>query len=307
MNFKKLFLFIAFLVLTNAATADIFTIVQTDHGHIVKVRIQGETASGFKWYAEDIKPADLAYHQKAFANATMMRNFGTGEPRTPEYTETRVRAWRKRFDDGYPHGGLTIFCAETNQPIGHVVAGGGDDEGVSETAYTLMEHDWDEEGEPSLWGQGIMSNVVHTIVTDWAQEVRRLGVDENLDPKVKEAFCCFGGKSLKRIDATASPANPASWRLLKRNGFEPARIQNDTGGAAGAENLLVEIDLKGLEGPELEKALLTLFEGDNALEPGKRYQVNVPNWGLFTFSFKERFGRIKFHFELYLDEEDGDI
>lgn len=301
MNLKNLLL-ILLMGLTSPISADIFTVIKTDHGHVLSVHMEGETQNGFKWYAEDIKLEDLAYHQKAFGNSTMMQNFGTGQPRAYEYTEERLKAWRCRFDAGLPHGGLTIFCAETRKPIGHIVAGGGDAPGVSEVAYTLMEHDWDGTGVPRLWGKGIMKDVVHAIVTDWAKEVRRLGTDQALAPKVRNAFACFGDLPLKRIDATASPANPASWRLLKRNGFEAARLGQGLGGAAEAENVLVDVDLEGLDGAELEAKLLTLFEGDNSLVPGKRYQVNLPEWGLFTFSFKQSFGRIKFHFELYFDE-----
>jgi len=60
--------------------------------------------------------------------------------------------------------------------------------------------------------------VLGAIVKEWGPEVRRVGLGHGLDgmqhAAIIKAFKCFGGKELCRFDATASPSNRGSWRIL---------------------------------------------------------------------------------------------
>lgn len=236
------------------------------------------------WYAEDFKMEDLLFHQSLCNNQTVMGCYGDGQVRTPESTLKRVEPWAERFEKGQPHGGMTVFQLENKAPIGFIVAGVGDGAGVSEVAYAYM---------PEVWGKGIGNNVVEKIVTEWAPEVRRIGLN-NVN------FQCFGGKVLERLDATASPSNPASWKILVKNNFHRA-----ISGTSG-ERLVIEvdrdkchnlgkIDYKAMETHVLEKYFSE--EAEQHLEEGVRYLMKDPEGKERTLSKHKGFKRLKYHFE----------
>lgn len=218
-----------------------------------------------------------------------MGQFGTGLPREDHATVSRLGGWMKRFADGNPHGGMTLFDVDGNQ-IGHVVAGGGEGAGVSETAYTLT---------PENWGRGIMSSVVGIIVNEWAPEVRRIGLSGQLtqnstvNKAIQTAFSCFDDEALKQIDATASPANAGSWKVLEKHGFGAAITNVQT-----TENAFtIDLDGKELDARGVEDHLLTLYTNDEPLEAGQRYHMVGTDGVKRTFSKNVRFDRMKYHYE----------
>ncbi|NRA89626.1 MAG: GNAT family N-acetyltransferase [Simkaniaceae bacterium] len=278
--------------------SDIFSFDVPEYAKGCHTTLSGTSKTGLYWTAHDIQLADIPYHASAFANPTIMAGFATGQTRPADSTANRIADnWMPRFLKGSPHGGMTIFNTETSERIGHVVAGGGDGPGVSEIAYTLMEASWDGEGNPTIWGQGVMSSVIGSIVTEWAPEVRRLSGDD-MPEAVRKAFTCFGGQRLNRFDATASPSNPGSWYILKKHGFVAAKTN-----VRGTE-IIADFDGHDLTPIAFEEELMKLYSIetplDEVLAKGVRYQVLGTDGSLFTVSHHSTYDCMKLHVEFNL-------
>ena len=285
--------FLAITVATTAAItshADVnFTYDNAENATGLHVKMTGTTKNGIEWTASDVTANDVPFLAEHFADKTVMSQFGTGLPREDHATVTRLGGWMKRFTDGNPHGGMTLFDVNENQ-IGHVVAGGGEGAGVSETAYTLT---------PENWCKGIMSSVVGTIVNEWAPEVRRIGLsgqltqESTVNKAIQKAFCCFDGEALKQIDATASPANAGSWKVLEKQGFGAAitNVQTIEG------DFTIDLDGKELDARGVENHLLRLYTNGGPLEAGKRYHMVGTDGSERTFSKNTHFDRMKYHYE----------
>ncbi len=223
-----------------------------------------------------------------------MAGFAAGQIRSLKSVSDRITTqWIPRFAQGSPHGGLTLFNQETGEPIGHLVAGGGDGAGVSEIAYTLMEASWDGKETPHLWEKGIMSGVVEAVVTKWAPEVIRLSEAEDAPQTVRKAFCCFGGQALRRLDATANPNNIGSWKILMKNGFRAANSN------VPLHDYSADFDGKDITPLELEGELLKLYDvsSEAPLTKGVRYRIVGTDGTLFTASRHTGYDCMKFHFE----------
>jgi RimJ/RimL family protein N-acetyltransferase len=265
--------------------SDIFTYDDKENAKGLHVSLKGN-----KWQAKEVTEQDISFHQQLFSNPQVMAGFADGQIRTPESTEQRLRnMWIPRFQNGRPHGGLTVSDPETQENFGHVVAGGGDEAGVSEIAYSYL---------PAYWRKGIGSAVLGTIVQQWGPEVRRIGLgtglDELQDANIIKAFKCFDGQELNRFDATASPSNPGSWKILEKFGFEAA--------ASKVQNLedTLDLDNKELQSPQaLEEELLKLFDssGDISYKIATRYRLIDTDGAVRTFSKHATYDRIKYHFE----------
>tara|TARA_R110002111_G_scaffold77330_1_gene122751 strand:- start:526 stop:1452 length:927 start_codon:yes stop_codon:yes gene_type:complete len=287
-----------FASINHEVKSDIFSFDVPEYAKGCHTTLTGTSKTSFKWTAHDIQLADISYHAKAFSNPTIMAGFATGQTRSATSTADRIADnWMPRFLKGSPHGGMTILNTDTGESIGHVVAGGGDGPGVSEIAYTLMEASWDGSGTPTIWGQGVMSSVIGSIVNEWAPEVRRLSGD-NMPEAVRKAFTCFGGQPLSRFDATASPSNPGSWYILKKHGFVAAKT-NVRGTEAVADFDGRELTPKAFEG-ELMKLYSVETPLDEALAKGVRHQVIGTDGSLFTVSHHNTYDCMKLHVELNL-------
>jgi len=101
----------------------------------------------------------------------------------------------------------------------------------------------------------------------------------------------FNGKELERFDATISPSNPGSWRIMEKCGFQPAAFE------VRQTDPVLDLDGREFETPlALEVYIVNFFE-EKSLEPGVRYRMVEPNGALRTFSKHEKFQRIIYHFE----------
>jgi hypothetical protein len=194
------------------------------------VRLLGEG-----WQGKDIKASHIKFHQDLFGNPFVIQGFADGQIREAEGVKSRcLMSINDRFAKGFPHGLLTISDTETGTPFMHIIGGGGDRAGTSEIAYAML---------PEYQGKKFGTKVVSSFVQDWAPEVRRIGLGNGLDPladeKIIKAFQCFEGKALDQLDATASPSNVASWRILDGLSFQAA--VNDL------ENSESHIDFDGKE------------------------------------------------------------
>jgi len=258
------------------------------------------------WIAEDIKLTDVAFQQKIFADPVIMASFGDGTVRTPESVETRAKnSIDVRFGKGSPHGLLTVFEVSADGieriPFMSLIGGGGDRPGTSEIAYASLPTHWNatiiESGKPPKhYGSRIVCELVNT----WAPEVYRIGHGIDLDPvadaNIIKAFSCFGGKPLDQLDATASPANAASWKILERAGFTAAKCSLEN-----PDVITINFDGKDFGSfADMEKELLKLYEdpnNDNPLKGSKRYRMIDPAGKERTVSKHIKYQRMKYHFE----------
>ncbi|MFN7710476.1 MAG: hypothetical protein ACK5O7_05930 [Holosporales bacterium] len=305
--------------------SEIFYYEDSEGAKRLHVRLGGCSKAGIQWVARDVQEKDIPFMEDHFFDERVMKNYGSGERREKNATRERLQTiWIPRFDNGHPHGGMTLLKAyleegrvHSRQPIGHAVAGGGDGPGVSEVAYGLNPY-LDVEGrQERLWGQGIISSVLGEIVESWAPEVRRIGLGVGLDERqhmnMIEAFRCFDNQTLAQLDATSSPKNIASWKAMDQRGFGAAQSRVCvTNGIFNFENP-DHPTFDGLESREKEQvfwqnfeadSLMALFDSKRApspLSPGVRYQCYDPFGRLRTFSWDQKFNRIKYHFELKLN------
>lgn len=291
--FKKIVLgvLICFMSQANASQSqfksDIFSYEDPLNAQRLHVSLKGNN-----WSAEDIKLGHTVFHIELFGNPTVMAGFADGQIRSAESVTTRVKnSVEERFGKGSPHGLLTVVN-QLNKPFMHIVAGGGDRPGTSEIAYAMM---------PDYWGKKYGEKVVTKMVHEWAPEVYRIGRGIGLNPKgqanIISAFQCFGGKPLDQLDATASPSNPASWKILVKTGFEAAKSD------LKSEEIVIDYDQREFDSLKtMEDELLKLFEPATAIDsqlliPGKRYCMLDPEGNLRTISKHTRWERMKYHFE----------
>lgn len=253
--------------------------------------------NGSGWHAQDVRREDVSFHEDLFHDSTVMAGFASGKSRPKEQTSWRLEhQWIPRFQQGHPHGGMTVFFNNDGlytKRMGHVVAGGGEGEGVSEIAYSFL---------PDYWGKGFGSSIVGEIVHTWAPEVRRIGLGEGLDLQtdghIISKFRCFGGQVLTRLDATASPTNPASWKILTKHGFKAAAFK------VGKFEAVMDLDGQDVDLSSVETRLLSLHDASQVplpLERGTRYQMIDTDGTVRTFSAHAKWDRIKFHFERAVD------
>ncbi|WP_010300779.1 GNAT family N-acetyltransferase [Candidatus Odyssella thessalonicensis] len=260
------------------------------------VKLSGSFNSG-SWIVREINSEDIPFHQELFDNETVMKGFADGQRRDVNLTKSRCEdSINNRFGKGHPHG-LMMVLVNGEQRAMHMVAGGGDRPGTSEIAYASL---------PEFWGQALGKSLVTAIINEWAPEVRRLGLGQELngdaDANIRQAFQCFGGKELEQLDATASPSNVASWKILTGLGFEAAQCN-----VPNPEEIIADYDHKDFGGSlkqnyeALETELLTLFnngeESSQQLKARQRYVMIDLDGKKRVFSKHVRWDRIKFHFE----------
>lgn len=260
-----------------------------DGSNQLRVHLQGVTSKGHSWSARDVRREDIPFLQELFADKNVMINFGNGLPRSHQSTAQRVaNIWIPRFMQGHPHGALIIFD-DKGKPIGHVIAGGGDRPGTSEIAYAFI---------TEVWRKGIGNSVVNEIVNTWAPQVRQLAFDT--DDKAK-LFRCFGGEPLNQLDATASPSNVASWKILLIQGFTAAQYGLDKSAPvidlSSDDNFLGDPYNEIEDCRLMEQYVLKFFLEQRHLLPSKRYTFIDHKNRTFTISFDPRFKRLEYHFE----------
>jgi len=281
------------------ASAPKFTSSIFSHKDPVTAQNLRVSLKGDNWTAEDIKTEHTDFHIALFGNPTVMAGFADGQVRDADSVRKRVKdSIEERFGKGKPHGLLTV-CDDQKKPFMHVVAGGGDRSGTSEIAYAIV----NELDGVKYWGKGYGTKVLTKVVQEWAPEVYKIGhgTYPGANSKIVTAFQCFGGKegskALDQLDATASPSNPASWKILDKLAFEPAKCN--------LESTTVVIDYEHKEFASLitmEEELLKLYDASTTslgktLEPGKRYRMIDPDGKVRTVSKHARGNRMKYHFE----------
>jgi RimJ/RimL family protein N-acetyltransferase len=141
---------------------------------------------------------DYSSYAALFGDEDVMGKYATGQTKTREDMESRVKdVWVKRWHHTDPYAGLAVFKNDTDDFLGHVVLGHGDDAGQSELAYLFTKNHW---------GKGFGSEAVTAVVKEYAPAT------------VAEGYT-LDGKALEKITATARPDNPASVKILAKLGM----------------------------------------------------------------------------------------
>jgi hypothetical protein len=295
-NFPRLLTLSAFTLIncnisaySSQFTSDIFTYDNPTLATGLHACLQGDG-----WQGEDIKESHIKFHQDLFGNPFVMQGFADGQIREAEGVKSRcLMSINDRFAKGFPHGLLTLSDPETGTPFMHIIGGGGDRAGTSEIAYAML---------PEYQGKKFGTKVVSSFVQEWAPEVRRIGLGNGLDPitdeKIIKAFQCYEGKALDQLDATASPSNVTSWRILDGLSFQAA-----VNGLESSESL-IDFDGKELGYAQMEAKLLELFDSQytsSPLKSGQRYRMIDINAKVRTFSKHATWDRIKYHFEMKMN------
>jgi RimJ/RimL family protein N-acetyltransferase len=259
---------------------------------------------GDDFQVEDIKNSHIPFYQDIFANEKVMKKFGDGQVRDRQKTKERCESSiNDRFAQGHPHGFLTVIDPSTHLPFMNIIAGGGDRKGTSEIAYVI---------DPSYQGKKFGKKIVTSIVNQWAPEVRRIGLGTNLNNESQQtiinAFKCFGGEVLNQLDATSSPSNIPSWKILDYVGFSHAVCDVDS----DKQETIINYDGKEFSSERLlqyelmEKEILKLFNpthNDTPLKSAKRYFMIDIDGKERTFSKHAQWDRIKYHLEKKMDDE----
>ncbi len=240
--------------------------------------------AGEGFVARNIQETDLPFYEKLFGDEKVVKLFADGQTKDAAWVRDRYDTWNGRFSACQPHGGLTVFNRENNEPIGHVVAGVGGGKGVSELAAAF---------EVSSQGLGICSTLLKAAVEVWGEEVNGIGVGKIVDdhfPELQAAFRCFGGDALRRFDATYNPLNVASGKVLAKAGFVKAQTSLCT------DNVF-DLTGTGLSFAKIEDAEIIAAKFLEGREKNKRYKCVDQDGVEHTLSYKENFKSFRFHVE----------
>ncbi len=140
----------------------------------------------------------LCDYKKLFMNPENMLKVMDGNPWGEDKICEQHKQWVARWDTDNPFSSLFIFKNDTDEMVGHVLLGDGDQPGFAELAYVF---------DKKFWGQGYGKEVIPIIVQEYVPEL----VDRDYK---------LIGEKFKRIEATARPDNPASISLLKAAGLK---------------------------------------------------------------------------------------
>lgn len=84
---------------------------------------------------------------------------------------------------------------------------------------------------PKGYGESVFHSITEALVPEICRIGRGLGLSKSdADAAIVKAFQCFDGQPLDQLDATSSPANVPSWKILLRCGFGPAKCGLDKDG-----------------------------------------------------------------------------
>ncbi len=151
---------------------------------------------------------DYNSYSALFGDPEVMGKYATGHTKTPEETKTRIKdIWVRRWHQNDPYAGLAVFKKDSEEFLGHVIIGHGDEAGESELAYLFMKNQW---------GKGFGTEAVTAIVKEYAPAT------------VQEGYL-LDGSTLEKIRATTRPDNFASEKILKNLGMHQVGVDEKYG------------------------------------------------------------------------------
>jgi ribosomal-protein-alanine N-acetyltransferase len=145
-----------------------------------------------------VESKDCDDYVSLFGDAEVMGKYATCQTKTREETEKRVNdSWVARWHNNDPYSGLAVFKNDTDEFVGHVVLGYGDQPGQAELAYLFKK---------AHWGKGYGKETVTAVVREYAPALFKQGY-------------LLEGKSLETITACARPDIPAAIKILEKVGM----------------------------------------------------------------------------------------
>lgn len=158
------------------------------------------------------KEDDYASYAALYGDPDVVCKYATGETKTREDIETRIKSvWVQRWHQQDPYSGLAIFKRDSDEFIGHVSLGHGDDPGQSELAYLFMK---------DHWRKGYGTEAITAVVKEYA-------------PATVEKGYTLEGKTLEKITATARTDNTASVKILEKLGMKKVHEDEKYGATRG--------------------------------------------------------------------------
>lgn len=203
MNFKnslKFFLFLVCFLIQQSET--VYAGIEFDWNDPENKKGLSVTISTDRLILKSVVEEDIPHLVKLFSDPKIMKCFASGKPREEQMTFERVKqVWIPRWQDNDPRSAFTVFLK--NDPgtmIGSVILGTGEGPGRSELAYLFFDN---------FWGKGFGSEAVSALVNDYALTLIEYKYD------FARGFKDCPPMVLARIDATASPDNIASCKILR--------------------------------------------------------------------------------------------
>lgn len=174
-----------------------------DDQHALSVAIDTDRLSMRSVHSED-----LDSYAALFGDQDVMEKFGDGKPKSKQDIEMRINdVWLKRWERNDPFSPLAVYKNDTDEFLGHVVLGHGDEAGQSELAYLFMK---------SHWGKGYGTEAVGAVVLEYAPAITQQGYR-------------LEGEFLKKITVTARTDNPASFKILENLGMTRIKTEEKFG------------------------------------------------------------------------------
>jgi RimJ/RimL family protein N-acetyltransferase len=96
-------------------------------------------------HLRSVQPREEDYSAYAglFGDAEVMKLYATGETKSRQEIQKRIDdVWVKRWHERDPYSGLAVCERDTNDFVGHVILGHGDQPGQSEMAYLSAQRHW---------------------------------------------------------------------------------------------------------------------------------------------------------------------
>lgn len=140
----------------------------------------------------------LYAYKELLKNSENMLKVMDGNPWKEDQIGELHKQWVARWSNDNPFSSLIISKNDTDERVGHVLLGDGDQPGFAELAYVF---------DKKFWGQGYGKETIPIVVREYAPEL------------VKRDYKLLG-KNFEGIEATARPDNPASINLLKAAGLK---------------------------------------------------------------------------------------
>lgn len=178
------------------------------------------TINTIRLHMRSVEPDDCDAYTSLYADKEVVQKYSTGETKTKEEIRSRINdIWVKRWREKDPYSSLAVFT-KSNEFVGQVTLGHGDNPGVAELAGI---------GNKNYWQNGYGTEAAMAVVQEYGPAL------------VKEGYT-LEGKELTAITATARPDNPGSFKILEKLGMKLVGRKEIE--KYKAERLLYSIDLK---------------------------------------------------------------
>lgn len=234
-------------------------------------------------YLSSIQRKDISFMKTLFANEAFMKFLTNGKPRAPEDMEKRCFDAISRFEKGYPDGYFILFFED--RPCGYAICDPGDAKGSGDLGFGIL---------PEHQNKGLGTKLFEQLVRTLVPEIQ------------KKKINCYNGDPLKFLEATCSPANVYSWKIIERFLKNGTLAQNRLETMPCLHDFFEQkFSFEGLNLSQkyeiVEDRLNKLFLEKN-LPANVVYKIHDLEGNARAVSMHGAYGRLKYHFYLNLGE-----